>query len=313
VDWSVILGNRAPLPAVVNHPAHEDLAPLLSAFDELVGISDAHPMVRRSVDLARERIGVERVGVYLLDERHGKMLGTWGTDIRGNTVDEHHVMYDLGELDREVFRRAAVESAPFTVFDNCPIVDVRPDEIVVVGRGWVACTPIRSAHAETGMVFNDTGLTGAPVDEAKQARLAIFCSLLCTLLDVARERSDRGSPARDAMDDGEDLHASPRAIVRRAEGLLAEDPSLGGKEIAAKLDVSPSHLTRLFKADMGMSLVEYRNRLRLERFRALVDSGDESLLDAALDAGFGSYAQFHRVFRALRGTTPGAYVRKRGR
>jgi transcriptional regulator GlxA family with amidase domain len=113
------------------------------------------------------------------------------------------------------------------------------------------------------------------------------------------------------MDDGEVPHASLRAIVRRAEGLLAEEPSLGGKEIAARLDVSPSHLVRAFKADTGMSLVEYRNRLRLERFMALVDSGDESLLDAALDAGFGSYAQFHRVFRALRGTAPGEYVRKR--
>ena len=30
--------------------------------------------------------------------------------------------------------------------------------------------------------------------------------------------------------------------------------------------------------------------------------------DAARAAGFGSYAQFHRVFQALRGTTPRAYL-----
>jgi AraC-like DNA-binding protein len=31
-----------------------------------------------------------------------------------------------------------------------------------------------------------------------------------------------------------------------------------------------------------------------------------NLLDAALEAGFGSYAQFHRVYRKFLGTTPRA-------
>ena len=71
---------------------------------------------------------------------------------------------------------------------------------------------------------------------------------------------------------------------------------MGGKQIAAKLDISLSRLARVFKAQLGMSLVEYRNRLRLERFSALMAQGHTNLLAAALAAGFGSYAQFHRVF-----------------
>jgi AraC-like DNA-binding protein len=43
----------------------------------------------------------------------------------------------------------------------------------------------------------------------------------------------------------------------------------------------------------------------------LVDSGGENLLEAALSAGFGSYAQFHRVFRAWRGTTPREFLQGR--
>jgi methylphosphotriester-DNA--protein-cysteine methyltransferase len=70
-------------------------------------------------------------------------------------------------------------------------------------------------------------------------------------------------------------------------------------------------LARVFKRDMGMSLVEYRNRLRLDRFWILVDGGRPSLLEAALAAGFGSYAQFHRVFRAQRQVTPREYLRRR--
>jgi transcriptional regulator GlxA family with amidase domain len=59
---------------------------------------------------------------------------------------------------------------------------------------------------------------------------------------------------------------------------------------------------------MGVSLVGYKNRLRLERFFTLVHPGGGNLLQAALDAGFGSYAQFHRVFRDLLGTTPREYL-----
>ena len=240
--------------------------------------------------------------MFLLDEPRNLMLGTWGTDLKGAIVDEHHVMYEMGDNDREVFRRAAVEGGHFTVFYNCPLVVQREAETAVVGRGWVACTPIRSARKRVGMLFNDTAATGAPVDKDKQARAALLCSLLAALLDANRGRPGRGAAASPS--------SSP-PLVLRATRLLADDPSLGGKEIAAKLDISLSRLARVFKSSTGVSLVEYRNQLRLARFRVLVDSGGENLLAAALAAGFGSYAQFHRVFRALRGTTPRDYVRRR--
>jgi AraC-like DNA-binding protein len=57
---------------------------------------------------------------------------------------------------------------------------------------------------------------------------------------------------------------------------------------------------------MGVSLVDYRNRLRIDRFFECIQrtGGNGNLLDAALEAGFGSYAQFHRVYRKFLGTTP---------
>jgi AraC-like DNA-binding protein len=257
-----------------------------------------------TVELARERIGLHRAGLFVLDEQRQLMLGTWGTDLEGKTMDEHHVMYDLGDNDREVFRRAATEGARYTVMENCPIVVQLEAETRVAGRGWVVCTPIRSARANIGMLFNDAALTGAPIDEAKQGRAAILCSVLGTILELSH-----GKPG---LATAGPLSASGHPLVLNALRLLAKDPSLTGREIAPQLDISPSRLARVFKGEMGMSLVDYRNRLRLERFQVLVDSGGENLLEAALAAGFGSYAQFHRVFRALRGTTPREYLRERG-
>lgn len=81
--------------------------------------------------------------------------------------------------------------------------------------------------------------------------------------------------------------------------------------IGKVLGLSPSRLARVFKGEMGMSLVEYRNRLRLERFSVLLDKSANNMLSAAMQAGFGSYAQFHRVFVAVRGSSPREYLRSR--
>jgi transcriptional regulator GlxA family with amidase domain len=95
--------------------------------------------------------------------------------------------------------------------------------------------------------------------------------------------------------------------------MLAEDPSLSGADLAASLQVSAGRFARVFKTEMGVSLVRYRNQLRLERFVKSMESGRTSMPEAARAAGFGSYAQFHRVFQALRGTTPRAYIGRGGR
>ncbi len=301
VDWAVILDADRTASAVIRNSAEAQFGSILSAFDELLTVDDIDTILRRAVELSREKMGLTRVAIFLLDKERDLMLGTWGTNLKGETVDEHRVMYQLGESDREVFRRAETDGVPFTVIDNCPIVEQLESETRIVGQGWVACTPIRGARGNIGMLFNDSGLTGEPVDTAQQARTAILCSFLGVLIDRAPQvpNSSMVGP----------LNSAAHPVVVGTLRLLARDPSLGGKEIAAELGLSLSRLARVFKAEMGMSLVEYRNRLRLERFDVLLDAGGNNLLDAALTAGFGSYSQFHRVFRALRGMTPKQYLK----
>jgi AraC-like DNA-binding protein len=303
VDWSVILRDDLPAPRVLDESVPRSFLALLSTFDEVLALEDPEAILRRAVALARERIGLVRVAIFLLDRRRHLMLGTWGTDLAGDVVDEHEIMYAVSDVDREAFRRAQEEGAHFTVFDGCPIVEHHGGETVIGGRGWVACTPIRSGDATIGMLFNDAGVSGAPVDPAKQAQAAILCSLLGTLLDPIRSRRGLGAIAPE--------ESSGRELTAAVGAALAKDPTRHAKDIAADLGVSLGRLARVFKAEMGMSLVEYRNRLRLDRFTTLLEGGRRSLLDAALEAGFGSYSQFHRVFRALRRATPREYLRRR--
>jgi AraC-like DNA-binding protein len=88
----------------------------------------------------------------------------------------------------------------------------------------------------------------------------------------------------------------------------AESPTLS--MLAKMCNVNQDYLGQLLSEQTGRGFVEWRNRTRVERFHILYpDSGD--LLTAALAAGFGSYAQFHRVFVDLIGATPGEWARSK--
>ena len=94
---------------------------------------------------------------------------------------------------------------------------------------------------------------------------------------------------------GVDVHPAVDTVAR----CLRADPEAGRLDALARTaGLSPSHLSRIFKAQTGVSITRFRNQRRLERFMTLYGHGRRTTaLAAALDAGFGSYAQFYRVLR----------------
>jgi AraC-like DNA-binding protein len=300
---TVVRDRAGPPRAIEPSGQGGDLQSLLAALDELRALVDTDAILRRAVEIARDRMGIVRARIFMLDRARKLMLGTWGVDPSGAVVDEHQFVSVLCVSDREAFQRSENGSAHFTVFENCPILEHPGRATPVSGQGRVAKTPIRSSQTPLGMMFNDAGVAG-DVDEVKQAQLAILCSMLGTMLDPVR-----GWRVRCGVPPGSS--PSQRLVAATVE-MLGRDPGLGTKSMAADLHISESRLAAVFKTLMGMSLVDYRNLLRLDRFEALIEDGPASLMDAAFAAGFGSYAQFHRVFRARLHTTPGQYLRTSG-
>jgi AraC-like DNA-binding protein len=94
-------------------------------------------------------------------------------------------------------------------------------------------------------------------------------------------------------------------LIRRGES----EESL--RQLSQRAGLSPARLSRQFKIQVGMGIAEFRSRARLERFLDLYREGRPiTALAAALEAGFQSYAQFHRVFRRLMGQSPAEFRRK---
>jgi len=100
------------------------------------------------------------------------------------------------------------------------------------------------------------------------------------------------------------------AVERAAYLLSTEGDDLSIEQIARRSGLSSSRLSRLFRQQTGLTLVAYRNRRRVERFIESYGRGRRrTITEAALDAGFGSYPQFHRVFREVMNQSPADYRR----
>lgn len=96
--------------------------------------------------------------------------------------------------------------------------------------------------------------------------------------------------------------------VEHAAARLAADPDADLASVARTAGLSQTRLSRLFRQQIGAPLVAYRTRRRIDRFCELRRRHpNRSLLSLAHTAGFGSYAQFHRAFRAATGVSPSAW------
>lgn len=88
------------------------------------------------------------------------------------------------------------------------------------------------------------------------------------------------------------------AVVRATRFMKQPEYTPDIDEISRNAGMSRSQLSRLFKKQTGMTLVEYRQSIQLERFLFLYGAGAKrNLMEAALEAGFGSYIQFYRIFQ----------------
>ena len=81
-------------------------------------------------------------------------------------------------------------------------------------------------------------------------------------------------------------------------------------EIAEKMYVSVSTLSRLFQRKTGISFVQYVRNYRLEQVRRALLESDESITTIAVNAGFSSSSAMNRDFRALYQMTPKEYREK---
>ena len=117
-----------------------------------------------------------------------------------------------------------------------------------------------------------------------------------------------------------DRHASP-VLAPRAAGAgrlermvdVIAQRCLGRlriPEVAKEAGLTRAYAMRLFRASMGMTMLEYITRQRVSHAQRLLATTDRGVLDVMEACGFTSTTRFYTVFRNIAGCKPGDYRRK---
>ncbi len=79
--------------------------------------------------------------------------------------------------------------------------------------------------------------------------------------------------------------------------------------VAQAAGVSTRSLARLFRKDLGTSVVEFILHRRIARARELLRRTDHTCAEIAFEVGFGSVQHFNRIFRRQQKMSPGEWRR----
>ena len=86
------------------------------------------------------------------------------------------------------------------------------------------------------------------------------------------------------------------------------DMKLSQSSIADHFDITPQYLSKIFKQMTGQNMVDYINRLRIEKIKILMlNSRNVPVAKISEVVGFGSVRSLDRVFKNLEGITPLEY------
>jgi AraC-like DNA-binding protein len=114
------------------------------------------------------------------------------------------------------------------------------------------------------------------------------------------------TPALDRKADG----SSYRSIVRICDFMTQNFRNdIHSSDIASSVDMHPKYAMSMFKRSTGMSLNEYLTLLRLSFAQALLMDGSVTILDVALESGFGTVGAFNQAFRKFIQQSPSEFRR----
>lgn len=103
-------------------------------------------------------------------------------------------------------------------------------------------------------------------------------------------------------------HDRLEAVIRRIQELVRDGSELPGRgELAALAGMSERTLSRLFHGQMGRTLPQFTNELRLGRAQRMLMETDLSVTAVAQRCGYQNLSNFNAQFRRRLGCSPQAF------
>ena len=86
------------------------------------------------------------------------------------------------------------------------------------------------------------------------------------------------------------------------------DENISLDELANTVELSSTHINRLFQSELKISPMEYLIQKRLEQAKKLLLSSEFSITQIATKCGFNSSAYFSKMFKKYYNATPSEFV-----
>lgn len=102
-------------------------------------------------------------------------------------------------------------------------------------------------------------------------------------------------------------HGDGVRLSRRLQDYIDEhytDPNLSLYHLGEVFGLTPKYLSRLYRSEADGSLLEYLNTVRVQAARRLLERGEETIEDIALQVGYTNAKTFRRAFLRIEGIAP---------
>ncbi|MBD3307717.1 response regulator, partial [candidate division KSB3 bacterium] len=156
----------------VSEQAAREFQDKLKALHEVsVALSEAvvvDEVCRRSIELGRKRLGFDRLGLFLLQDDHETVRGTFGTDERGRLRDERDLHWTLSHDTRLV--EVLHANNRVAVWHDTPLRDHWQE----VGRGWNAMAILRIGDHALGWLAADNLISQKPLASYELELLSLY-------------------------------------------------------------------------------------------------------------------------------------------
>ncbi|MBN2657389.1 MAG: HAMP domain-containing histidine kinase [Spirochaetales bacterium] len=138
---------------------------------------------RKIVEWGRSELHIDRIGIILISEDKQKMLGSWGTNDRGEIIDQSHYEADL-EDDKRALGAIASRDNVQVEFDR-----LLKNEGAEVGTGWNSLAAFFDGEDPVGWIACDNLLTHSPLPQWKKEILGELARMIGRFVSRFRQEN----------------------------------------------------------------------------------------------------------------------------
>lgn len=160
----------------------DDMQALQRIHLELSEIEDLQTLYQKMIEMTQQRLGIDRVGLFVLNRESTRIEGTYGVGTDGTIRDEHYYQEDVTPDHWTLDLLTKPQRVNF--WDNADIFD----NGVVVGTGWRIATALWNGQETLGYLVIDNFVTHRPVRAYETELISLLGSTFGHL--IGRKRAE---------------------------------------------------------------------------------------------------------------------------